>query len=86
MPALIVDPALREIVPRGGYICARDQSPKAMAEALREVIARPEFVREMSEAMLVHRKEIRNSVKVEKLLGIFRSVLSVEKCKKVGRK
>ena len=50
------------------------------AEALREVIAKPECVREMSEAMLAHRKEIRNSVKVEKLLGVFRKCI---KCGKV---
>ena len=86
VPVLIVDPALREIVPRGGYICARDQSPKAMAEALREVIARPEFVREMSEAMLAHREGIRNSVKIDKMLEIFQKVIGVEKCTKKSLK
>lgn len=86
VPVLIVDPALREILPRGGYICAQDQSPKAMAEALRGVIEKPESIREMSKVMLDHREEIRNSVKVDKLLKIFYSIISVEKCSKKSKK
>ncbi len=71
VPALIVDPDLEEIVPKGGYVLAKSASPVAMADSLSEILEHPEHIVKMSEAMIESREHISNSDKVDQLEKIF---------------
>ena len=74
MPVLFCDPDMREVVPKGGYVCSADESSEAMAEVLNDLILHPEKIRKMSEAMMAHRDEVRQSVRVKKILEIYEKV------------
>ena len=66
-PVLFVDPDLAEVVPEKGSLLASGQSPTAVALALNEIYKNPEKIKQMSEAMLKHRDEVRVSKVVDKL-------------------
>lgn len=66
-PALYVDPDLREVVPDGGAILTFGPSPEAVTEVLKDLVAHPEKIEQMSRAMLAHRDEVRVSRVVDKL-------------------
>ena len=74
-PALICDPDMQEIMPRGGYILSRDESPAAMAEAIRQILDQPEKIQKMSEVMLKNRKEVLISKRIEILEQILRKIM-----------
>ena len=87
VPVLIVDPALSEALPEGGYILAADPSPKAIAAAIKELIASPERISVMSRIMLENRHTIKNSLAIDSLEDIFNIQRSnVENHKKLAKK
>ncbi|MBR0460820.1 glycosyltransferase [Candidatus Saccharibacteria bacterium] len=73
-PVFFCDPDMKEVVPKGSYVCAKEPSAKAMAEALRDLAGHPERVKEMSQVMLKHRKEILQSNKINELISIYNEV------------
>ncbi|MBR6505435.1 glycosyltransferase [Candidatus Saccharibacteria bacterium] len=67
-PAFIADPDLAEVLPKGSYILAPSPDTEGMAKALMEIWRAPRQIEKMSQKMIDYRPEIRNSVKVDKLL------------------
>ncbi|MDO4527213.1 MAG: glycosyltransferase [bacterium] len=74
-PVFFCDPDMKEVVPSGSYVCAKEPSVKAIAEALSDLAKHPERVAKMSEIMLKHRKEILQSAKINELLEIYKEVI-----------
>jgi glycosyltransferase involved in cell wall biosynthesis len=72
-PVLLADPDLTEILPSGSYVLSSDPSPKALANALAEIFKNQNLINQMSRAMISFRPSIKNSIKITKLLKIFKS-------------
>lgn len=75
VPALIVDPDMQEILPKGGYVLADGPSPHDMAEAIKRIIKDPEIIQKMSLVQIGARGEKKSSLKIEKLEKIFKKLL-----------
>lgn len=75
VPVFICDPDMTEIVPRGSYILSTDESPRAMAKALNELIKYPEKIEQMSEVMLRYRSKILISERIKILERIFNDII-----------
>lgn len=91
VPVFIADPALKEIVPAGGYILAEGPEPEKMAAALSKLLEEPEKLAKMSEKMVINRDKIKISATITKLLEIFtklgeENVENSEKAKKLMKK
>ncbi|MBR5027030.1 glycosyltransferase [Candidatus Saccharibacteria bacterium] len=71
MPVLICDPDMKEIMPSGGYVLADGPEPAALARAIDELYAEPAKIAKMSEIMIKHRGEKKQSIQVEKLLKVY---------------
>jgi glycosyltransferase involved in cell wall biosynthesis len=71
MPVLICDPDMQEIMPRGGYALTTGPEPASIAKAIDELATHPERIAKMSETMLAHRDEKKQSIQIEKLLKIY---------------
>ena len=74
-PVFIVDPDMKEVVPRNSYILAKSPSVKDMAKSLNDIFKDPERISKMSEVMLEHRDEVRTSRRVDKLEEIFKELI-----------
>lgn len=74
VPTLFVDPDMKEIVPEGGYVLAKNPSATAIAVAINDLISHPERIEQMSQVLLSHRDEVRVSKCVDKLEKIFESI------------
>ena len=74
VPTLFVDPDMKEIVPSGGYVFAKNPSSSAIAAAINDVIDNPEKIEKMSHVLLEHRDEVRVSRCIDKLEKIFESI------------
>lgn len=74
VPTLFVDPDMKEIVPEGGYVLAKNPSATAIAVAINDLISHPERIEQMSRVLLEHRDEVRVSKCVDKLEKIFESI------------
>ena len=75
MPVLYCDPDMDEVVPRGGGVRAKSPDPKDMAEALRAVATRPEWIQEMSQVMLKNSAKVLQSAQIEKLLSVYKKLI-----------
>lgn len=71
VPCLICDPDMREIIPEGGYILSKSDSPEDMAKALNDLLTHPDRIAKMSKTMLQHRRETLISVRIKSLLDLF---------------
>ena len=71
VPVFIVDPALCEVIPAGGYVLAGGPTPEHMVSALSELIDYPGKISQMSEIMLKNRHAVKISVSVTRLEEIF---------------
>lgn len=71
IPVFFCDPDMKEIVPNGSYIFSKNETQKAMTEALNNLLAHPEKIAEMSAVMLKHRDEILVSKRIDSLEKIF---------------
>ena len=73
VPVFFCDPNMQEVVPKGSFVISAGPSPEAMAEALNSLLAQPDQIAKMSEAMLAHRNEILISRRINKLIDVFSS-------------
>ena len=71
VPCLICDPDMREIIPDGGYILSKSESPTDMAKAITDLINHPDRIAKMSETMLKHRHEVLINTRIKLLLDLF---------------
>lgn len=76
VPVLYCDPDMTEIVPSGGGVMTSSGNAAAIAKALDEIISHPERIREMSEAMIATRDEVRQSRVIEDLLEVYEKAKS----------
>lgn len=74
-PVFFCDPDMVEVVPKGSFLLSKDQTPSAMAETINYLTVHPEKVREMSEIMLEHRKEVLISKRIKILEKIFSDII-----------
>lgn len=74
-PVFFCDPDMKEVVPAGSYVMSKSESSEDMARAIDEIIEQPERIREMSQVMLDHRKEILSSQKMAILVDIFNDII-----------
>ena len=74
IPVFFCDPDMEEVVPKGGYVMASGPGSDEMAAALTNLIAHPERIKQMSEVMIKHRKEVLMSQKIKMLLKIFENL------------
>jgi hypothetical protein len=65
---------MKEIVPEGGYVLAKNPSATAIAVAINDLISQPERIEQMSRVLLDHRDEVRVSKCVDTLEKIFESI------------
>ena len=76
VPCLICDPDMREIIPDGGYILSKSESPTDMAKAVTDLINHPDRIAKMSEIMLKHRHEVLISARINSLLDLFNDIIN----------
>ena len=74
VPTLFVDPDMKEIVPEGGYVFAKNPSATAIAASINDCLKHPEKIEQMSRVLLEHRDAVRVSRCVDKLEKIFESI------------
>lgn len=74
-PVLICDPALREVVARGGYLMADNPTPKGLAEVLNKMPA--EKIEQMSEVMLKNRENTAQEKQTEKMLAVYEKAIKL---------
>lgn len=71
VPVFFCDPDMKEVVPPGSYALSESPSVADMAAALNDLLAHPERIHQMSEAMLAHRDEILISKRIKTLEKIL---------------
>ena len=71
VPCLICDPDMREIIPDGGYVLSKSESPTDMAKALSLLLRNPDCIAKMSQTMLKCRREVLISNRINLLLDLF---------------
>lgn len=74
VPVFFCDPDMREIVPEGGYIMSKKQTPESMAQTLNQIFQHPEKINQMSLIMQKNRKNIMMSRRIKKLEKIINEV------------
>jgi len=75
LPVMICDPALREVVARGGYLMVGSPTVNGLAKALNEMPA--EKIGEMSEVMLKNRCNAIQEKQTEKMLEVYRKAIKL---------
>ncbi|MDO4741935.1 MAG: glycosyltransferase [Candidatus Saccharibacteria bacterium] len=78
-PILIVDPDLAEILPKGGYVLAKNPSPKAMATVIDEIISSPDRIFEMSQTLIRDFKLTKITDKTNQLIKIIEEINKEDK-------
>ena len=71
VPCLICDPDMREIIPDGGYVLSKSESPTDMAKAISLLLRNPDCIAKMSQTMLKCRREVLISNRINLLLDLF---------------
>lgn len=74
LPTLICDKGLREVTGPGG-IMASGPEPRAMAQAIDSLAAHPEKLAEHSRFCLEGRREVLQSVQIEKLITLYQKLV-----------
>lgn len=74
VPVFIADPALKEIVPEGGFLLSSGPAPEQMAASMSELLGHPEMIEKMSRTMLKSRQSVRISATVSCLEKIMASL------------
>lgn len=75
-PVIFCDGILGESVPEGGGLVTTDESPVAIAAAIRELADDREKLRRMTEVVTAHCDEPRQSLQTAKIVAIYHDVLS----------
>jgi len=78
VPTLIVDPDMKEILPKGGFLFAKNPSPEAMAAAINELFKNPDKLTKMSKILIENRDAARISRRIDALEKIFESAIIKE--------
>jgi glycosyltransferase involved in cell wall biosynthesis len=73
LPPIFVDPDMKEVVPRDGYLFVESPKVTAMIQALNKLYEEPERIEQMSRALLVRRGEVLQSAQTDKLLKVYES-------------
>ena len=71
LPTLIVDPDLRETLPRGGYILTSQPDIAAIARALDNLAKNSQKIAQMSRVLLAHRDDALQSRQIKALLKVY---------------
>ncbi len=74
LPTLICDPDLVEVTGNGGLV-ASGPAPEEMAKALDELLVHPEKLEGLSQKCLDDRERVLQSVQIEKLIKLYRSLV-----------
>jgi len=74
-PVLLCDPDLTEVVPPEGTVLTATPDSQSIAAAVRELMAHPARVREMSDYLLKSCDSTLQQPLTEQLLGVYESVL-----------
>ena len=74
-PVLLCDPDLTEVVPTEGTVLTATPDSQSIAAAVRELMAHPARVREMSDYLLKSCDSTLQQPLTEQLLGVYESVL-----------
>ncbi len=75
LPVMICDPALREVVSRGGYLMADNPTPKCLAETLNKMPAGK--IEQMSMVMLENRENTAQEKQTEKMLTVYEKAIKL---------
>ena len=75
IPALIVDADLEEILPPGGYILAKNETPAEIANAINNIFNQKETIKNMSKIQISARNKRSIAKKAENLEKIFKKLL-----------
>ena len=73
LPVFFVDPDMKEVVPRGGFVFSGPE-PGEMAEALDALAREPKKIAEMSKVMLGSRVDVLQSTQIRKLISIYEAL------------
>ena len=74
LPTLVCDPDLLEVTGKGGLL-ASGPTPEEMAKALDELSLHPEKLKELSQKCLDDRKRVLQSVQIEKLVELYKTLV-----------
>ena len=75
VPVLFCDPDMAEVVPKGSFIKSRNETPKAIADAINSLLKHPEKIEQMSQIMLKNRNGILMSNRIKDLEKIFNDII-----------
>lgn len=75
LPALMVDPDLREVLPRGGYVFPKTPDADAVADSLNDLAEHRENIAKMSQVLMKNREKALGSFQVKKLLACYEKTL-----------
>ncbi len=77
LPVFICDPDMQEIVPKGGFILSKSESPTDMAATLNDLLTHPKKISQMSKTMLTHRDEVLISHRIKPLEQLFSGIMKL---------
>ncbi|MBR5939350.1 glycosyltransferase family 4 protein [Candidatus Saccharibacteria bacterium] len=75
VPVLFCDPDMAEVVPKGSFIKSRNETPKAIADAINSLLKHPEKIEQMSQIMLKKHNGILMSNRIKDLEKIFNDII-----------
>lgn len=78
LPVLFCDPDMKEILPRGGYICADGPRPKELAEAVEKIFEKPEWVERASEILIENRWKVMQAEQTKKLIRAYQGAIKLK--------
>lgn len=74
LPMFFCDPDMKEVVPKGSYICASGPYIPEMTESLNQLYQHPEQIAKMSKIAMAHRKDVLRSTHKKELIEIYRKL------------
>lgn len=77
LPVIFCDPDMKEIFQDGSYICAKDKTSEAMAEAINGIYRDPEWVEKASKVMIAGRGKVAQSEQTKKLLKVYQEAIKM---------
>ena len=77
LPVMFCDPDMKEIFQEGSYICAKNETPEAMAEAINGIYRDPEWVEKASKIMIAGRGAVAQSEQTKKLIKIYQQAIKM---------
>ncbi|MDO4979043.1 MAG: glycosyltransferase [Candidatus Saccharibacteria bacterium] len=75
LPTIFCDEDMKSVIVPGTGMCAKNETPEAMAAMLKHIMAEPELIEKMSRKALESRKEVLQSYWIQKLEDIYKEML-----------